>query len=63
MNNPKDYNPPQEIKQGKLTYTFLETKTTNSKGQILSEKCYWYLLNGKREPMSKGNIIALRTIA
>lgn len=61
MNEP--FNPPQTIIKGKYTYTYLETKTTNSKGQILSEKCYWYILNGKREPMSKGNIIALVTIA
>ena len=61
MNEP--FNPPQTIIKGKDTYTYLETKTTNSKGQILSEKCYWYLLNGKCEPMSKGNIIALVTIA
>lgn len=48
--------PPKSFTNNKITYTYIETKVTNSKGERLSENCFWYLVNGKREPMSKGNI-------
>ena len=53
------FNPPKTIVKGKDTYTYIETKNTNSKGQTLSELCYWYLLNGIRVPFTCGNIEVL----
>jgi len=50
------FEPPITFTHNKQTYKYIETKTTNSKGETLSEKCYWYEVNGKREPLSKGNI-------
>jgi hypothetical protein len=55
-----NFEPPQTIIQGKKTYTYKESKTTNSKGERLSEICYWYECNGKLEPLSKGNIEYLK---
>jgi hypothetical protein len=55
----KSFIPPKTITKGKDTYTYIETKNTNNKGQTLSEPCYWYSVNGKREPMTIGNIKAI----
>ena len=53
------FTPPKEFTHNKHKYIYLETKKTNSKGEKLSEECHWYLVNEKREPMSKGNIETL----
>jgi hypothetical protein len=55
----KQFNPPPTIVDNKQTYTYLETKNENNKGQKLSESCYWYLCNGVRVAFSKGNIEAI----
>jgi hypothetical protein len=52
----QQFNPPKTIVKDKTIYTYIETKTTNIKGVQLSEPCYWYSVNGKREPLTKGNI-------
>jgi len=63
MNTKEQFNPPKEFMDGNKKYVYIETKMTNSKDQKLSEPCYWYQVNGNREPFSKGNIQALVTIA
>lgn len=50
------FEPPKTITINKVIYKYIETKNINSKGEKLSEDCYWYEVNGKREPLSKGNI-------
>lgn len=55
----KQFNPPLTILKDKTTYTYVETKTTNNKGERLSEPCYWYESGGVKVPFSKGNIEAL----
>jgi len=54
------FEPPKEIIENKQKFIFVESKTTNSKGERLSEICYWYECNGKLEPLSKGNIKYLK---
>jgi hypothetical protein len=54
-----NFEPPQTITINKTIYKYIETKTENSKGEKLSEDCYWYEVGGKREPMSRGNIESL----
>jgi hypothetical protein len=58
MTNPP-FQPPNKIVDNKTVYTFIETKNTNSKGERLSEDCYWYEVNGVKVPFSKGNIEAI----
>lgn len=55
-----NFEPPQELIQWGRKLTFLEQKTTNSKGEKLSEIVYWYVCNGIREPLSRGNVEALK---
>jgi len=57
------FEPPKTFSHNKKTYKYIETKNTNLKGETLSEKCYWYEVNGKREPLSMGNLEAMVTIA
>lgn len=56
MNTEKSFVPPKEFTHNKLKYTFKETKNVNSKGEKLSEECHWYLVGGKLEPLTRGNI-------
>jgi len=55
----KQFEPPNKITKDKTIYTYIETKQTNYKGEKLSEDCYWYEANGKKEPFTKGNIKSL----
>ena len=55
MNN-QPFEPPKTLTLNKIVYTYIETKQTNYKGEKLSEDCYWYIVNGKLEPLTKGNI-------
>lgn len=55
-----NFEPPKELIQNNKKLTFIESKTTNSKGERLSEVCYWYEGCGMREPLSRGNVEVLK---
>lgn len=56
------FEPPPTILKDNKTYTYIETKTTNNKGERLSEPCYYYECLGVKVPFTKGNIEALTTL-